>query len=84
MKCELNNNFDPIIEHLPESSVSKEKNEQGRKYLEHSLLSRNSYLIDIQNLTASDTHKKVLRKIRKIELKLKLTGNLSQWDKIIF
>ena len=41
LKCELHNNFDPIIEHLPESSVSKEKNEQGRKYLEHSFLSRN-------------------------------------------
>ena len=37
LKLELHNNFDPTIKHLPESSVSKEKNEQGRKYLEHSL-----------------------------------------------
>ena len=31
LKWELHNNFDPIIEHLPESSVSKEKKWAGQK-----------------------------------------------------
>ena len=71
----------PLLSIYLSHRFRRKKNEQGRKYLEHSLLSRNilciirnSYLIKIQNLTASN----ILRHTQKSLVRINHWGKLGR------